>query len=85
MLNSISKDLTNCRIYVGLFPCNECTKVILQSGISEIIYLSDKYRDTASVIASKKMLDLAAPRISYRQLITERRELLLSFMLPEQG
>ncbi len=85
VLNSISKDLTNCRIYVGLFPCNECTKVILQSGISEIIYLSDKYRDTASVIASKKMLDLAAPRISYRQLITERRELLLSFMLPEQG
>ena len=45
VLNSISTDLIGCRIYVGLFPCNECTKVIIQSGIEEIIYLSDKYRD----------------------------------------
>lgn len=81
VLNSISKDLTGCRIYVGLFPCNECTKVILQSGIEEIIYLSDKYKDTESVIASKKMLDLA-PQISYRQFIPTRKEVLLSF-LPE--
>ncbi len=84
VLNSISRDLTNCRIYVGLFPCNECTKVILQSGIKEIIYLSDKYKDTESVIASKKMLELA-PHISYRQLKTERKELLLRFLPPEQG
>lgn len=82
VLNSISRDLTNCRIYVGLFPCNECTKVILQSGISEIIYLSDKYKDTESVIASKRMLDLS-PHISYRQLVPTRKELLLSFLLPE--
>lgn len=44
------------RIYVALFPCNECAKVIIQSGIREVIYLSDKYADTESVQASKKML-----------------------------
>ena len=68
VLNSISFDLRNCRIYVGLFPCNECTKVIIQSGIKEIIYLSDKYKDTDEVKASKIMLD-KSPNITYRQLI----------------
>ncbi len=82
VLNAISRDLSNCRIYVGLFPCNECTKVILQSGIKEIIYLSDKYSKTEVVIASKKMLDLA-PHISYRQLIPKTSEILLN-LLPEK-
>jgi len=58
ILNS-TKDLHNARIYVDLFPCNECTKLIIQSGIKEIVYMSDKYRDSDSVKASKKMLDLA--------------------------
>ena len=78
VLNAISTDLRNCRIYVGLFPCNECTKVIIQSGISEIIYLSDKYSESDQVKASKRMLDLAA-QISYRQLKTKRNSLLLNF------
>lgn len=82
VLNSISKDLTGCRIYVGLFPCNECTKVIIQAGIEEIIYLSDKYADTDAVRASKRMLDTSA-QISYRQLITERSPLLIDFSVPE--
>ena len=46
-----------CRIYVALFPCNECAKAIIQSGISEVIYLSDKYADTDSVKASKLCLN----------------------------
>jgi dCMP deaminase len=58
ILNS-TKDLHGARIYVALFPCNECTKLIIQSGIKEIVYLSDKYRDSDSVKASKKMLELA--------------------------
>ncbi|PID76682.1 MAG: cytidine deaminase [Deltaproteobacteria bacterium] len=66
VLNSISRDLRGCRIYVALFPCNECTKVIIQSGISEIIYLSDKYKDSKQVLAAKKMI--AAAKISCRQL-----------------
>ncbi|MBN1074657.1 cytidine deaminase [Clostridium botulinum] len=56
--NSHGKDLRNCVIYVTLFPCNECTKAIIQSGITHIIYLSDKYKGTNSNIASKKMLDI---------------------------
>jgi dCMP deaminase len=76
VLNAISTDLRNCRIYVGLFPCNECTKVIIQAGIKEIIYLSDKYKDTNQVKASKRMLDMAG-HISYRQLKTVQKEILL--------
>lgn len=51
------KDLEAARIYVDLFPCNECAKLIIQSGIKEVIYLSDKYKDTDSTIISKKMFD----------------------------
>ena len=47
------KELENSKIYVDLFPCNECAKLIIQSGIKEVIYLSDKYKDTDSVKASK--------------------------------
>jgi len=79
VLNAISTDLRNCRIYVGLFPCNECTKVILQSGIKEIIYLSDKYKDTDQVKASKIMLD-TSQHISYRRLKTTRKELTVNFV-----
>lgn len=52
------------RIYVALFPCNECAKAIIQSGIKEVIYACDKYKDTDSVIASKKMFDKCG--IKYR-------------------
>ena len=78
VLNAIPTDLRTCRIYVGLFPCNECTKVIIQSGINEIIYLSDKYRDTDLVKAAKRMLDLA-PHISYRRFVPSRASISLSF------
>jgi dCMP deaminase len=84
VLNSISRNLQNCRIYVDLFPCNECTKVIIQAGITEIIYLSDKYKDTDQVKASKIMLD-TSPRISYRQLQTDLDTLSISFIPPEMS
>lgn len=83
VLNAISTDLRGCRIYVGLFPCNECTKVIIQSGIEEIVYLSDKYRDTDQVRASKIMLEKAG--VSYRQLTTRMESILISFLPPEAG
>ena len=63
ILNS-TKDLHGARIYVALFPCNECTKLIIQSGINEIIYLSDKYRDTDIVKASKRMLEMAGVKMT---------------------
>ena len=51
------RDFKNAKIYVTLFPCEDCTKLIIQNGIKEIIYLSDKYKDTDGVKASKIMLD----------------------------
>lgn len=53
-----------CRIYVALFPCNECAKAIVQSGITSIIYADDKYALTDSVVVSKAILNAAG--VSYR-------------------
>ena len=58
ILNS-KHDLRGCSIYVSLFPCNECAKAIIQSGIRRIVYESDKYANTDSTIASKRMLQAA--------------------------
>ena len=57
--------LEGCTIYVTLFPCNECTKAIIQTGIKEVVYCEDKYAATDGVKASKLMLDLAG--VKYRQ------------------
>ena len=51
--------LRGCTLYVTLFPCNECAKAVIQTGIKKVIYLENKYFDQTNVIASKKMLDLA--------------------------
>lgn len=56
ILNYRGGSLEGCKIYVTLFPCNECAKAIIQCGIKEIVYREDKYADTPSVKASKKML-----------------------------
>lgn len=77
ILNNIGMDLHGCRIYTALFPCNECTKAIIQSGISEVIYLSDKYATTDSTLASKLMLEKAG--VSCRQVKTGLNQLVLSF------
>lgn len=58
------KDFEGARIYVDLFPCNECAKAIVQCGIKEVIYMSDKYGHTDPYIASKKILDACG--VSYR-------------------
>ena len=58
ILNS-SGDVRGCTIYVDLFPCNECAKLIIQSGISKIVYLSDKYHDDWKMQASRKLLEMA--------------------------
>ena len=58
ILNS-PRSVSGCTIYVSLFPCNECAKAIIQAGIKRIVYESDKYADTETTIASKKMLQAA--------------------------
>ena len=60
------KELENAKIYVDLFPCNECAKLIIQSGIKEVIYLSDKYNGTDENIASKRLLDIC--KVKYKQI-----------------
>ncbi len=60
------RELEGSRIYVDLFPCNECAKAIIQSGIKEVVYLRDKYSDTDGVKASKKMFDVCG--VKYRQM-----------------
>lgn len=59
ILNYRGGSLEGATIYVTLFPCNECAKAIIQSGIKKIIYKEDKYADTPSTIASKRMLRAA--------------------------
>lgn len=77
ILNNIGMDLHGCKIYTALFPCNECTKAIIQSGITEVIFLSDKYADTDTAKASKLMLDKAG--IRYRRVQTGISSIRLSF------
>jgi len=73
ILNYRGGSLEGSKIYVSLFPCNECAKAIIQSGIKEIIYDSDKYADTPGVIASKRMLDAAG--VYYRRYLRTGREI----------
>ena len=65
ILNYGGGSLKGSKLYVSLFPCNECAKAIIQSGIAEVIYDCDKYAATPSVIASKKMMDAAG--VVYRK------------------
>ncbi len=58
ILNS-PRSVRGCTIYVSLFPCNECAKAIIQSGIKRIVYESDKYNGTEGNVASKMMLEAA--------------------------
>ena len=64
------KDFENGVLYVDLFPCNECAKEIIQAGIKEVIYLSDKYANTDGTIASKRLFDACG--VKYRQLIVDK-------------
>ena len=77
ILNARGKSLVGARIYVALFPCNECSKAIIQSGIREVVYLSDKYADTDIVKASKKMLLSAGVKL--RKLETATQSIEISF------
>ena len=62
ILNYRGGSLVGAKIYVSLFPCNECAKAIIQSGIKTVVYDDDKYSQTPSTRASKKMFDAAGVR-----------------------
>ena len=67
------KELEGAKIYVDLFPCNECAKIIIQSGIKDVIYLSDKYANTDGTIASKRLFDKC--KVRYKRIETRSREI----------
>ena len=77
ILNTRGKSLAGSRLYVGLFPCHECAKAIIQAGIREVIYLSDKYFGTESTVASRRMLDAAGIRLT--RLQPTRSQIVLRF------
>ncbi|MBQ1274999.1 MAG: dCMP deaminase family protein [Cellulosilyticum sp.] len=75
ILNARGKSLVGSKIYVALFPCNECCKAIIQSGIREVIYLSNKYADSDAVKASTKMFEAAGVKLTRLQTDTQKIEL----------
>lgn len=81
ILNASGKDLHGARLYVDLFPCNECAKAIIQSGIAEVVYLYDKYADSPQTVASKKMLISAGVRLT--RFETPKNKIVLDFNVNE--
>lgn len=77
ILNAQGKSLVGSKLYVALFPCNECCKAIIQSGIREVIYLSDKYAESDAVKASKRMFEAAGVKLT--RLTTDTSQIELNF------
>ena len=69
ILNAGGRNVNGATLYVGLFPCNECAKAIIQAGIKEVVYLSDKYNGIPSNLASKRML--ASAKVAIRKFEPE--------------
>ena len=63
ILNYRGGSLEGCKMYVTLFPCNECAKAVIQTGIKEVVYLSDKYAEGIQFQASKKLLEMAGVKV----------------------
>ncbi|XP_075234560.1 deoxycytidylate deaminase-like isoform X2 [Lycorma delicatula] len=77
ILNKNSSDVKDCTIYVALFPCNECAKIIIQSGIKEVVYMSDKHSKKVTTIAAKRMFD--ASNVTYRKFTPEKTGIVINF------
>ena len=77
ILNARGKSLVNSRVFVSLFPCHECAKAIIQTGVKEVVYLSDKYNGTESDNASKRMLNAAGVKLT--KLKPTKAQLVLNF------
>ena len=75
ILNCKASDLRGTTVYVTLFPCNECTKAIIQKGIKHIFYLDDKYHDTDTAAAARRMLDSAG--VTYSRYVPGNKEVTL--------
>ena len=71
ILNSNNGSVRGCTCYTTLFPCNECAKALIQAGVAEVVYMSDKYAESDRVRASKRMFDSAG--VKYREYIPAQK------------
>lgn len=71
-----NRELEGAIVYVTLFPCNECAKAIIQTGIKKIVYYEDKYSESDSTIVSKKMFDQVG--IEYVPYKKEGKEVIIN-------
>lgn len=77
IINKISADVKGCTIYVGLFPCAECAKVIIQSGIKTVVYMSDKHAEKPETKAAKRMFIAAG--VGFEQYIPKNTQIVIDF------
>lgn len=77
ILNKNCADIKDCTMYVALFPCNECAKMIIQSRIKEVVFMSDKHADKSETIASKRLLNAAGVKCT--QFIPKQKRLVIDF------
>lgn len=77
ILNKNEANIKNATIYVSMFPCNDCAKLIIQSGIRRVVYLCDKYADTDEVKASKILFRLSG--VTFHKHIPKRNKIEISF------
>uniref|UniRef100_T1J3X7 Probable deoxycytidylate deaminase n=1 Tax=Strigamia maritima TaxID=126957 RepID=T1J3X7_STRMM len=76
IMNKNSSDVENCTLYVTLFPCNQCAKIIIQSGIKEVVYMSEKCVDRPEYKASRLMLTMA--NINLRQFVPQTEKITIN-------
>ncbi|XP_005105001.1 deoxycytidylate deaminase [Aplysia californica] len=81
VLNKNLADVIGCSIYVALFPCNMCAQIIIQSGIREVVYYSDKYHNKPEFVASRFLMDTAG--VKYRQFRPRQKKIIIDFELIE--
>ena len=77
LIISFLKTLLGCTLYVALFPCNECAKLIIQAGISQVVYMSDKHKSKPSTEASKLMFNMAG--VKYQQFVPKNSKIVIDF------
>lgn len=75
ILNSDFGRMSKCRMYVNLFPCNECAKMIIQAGIKSVIYLNDKYPHDEKFVAARRMFKLAGVELIEMKLPPKKIEI----------
>lgn len=77
IMNKNAADLKDCTLYVALFPCNECAKLIIQAGIKKVVYMSDKHKFKPETMASKIMLDMSG--VKHEQFVPRKTKVVIDF------